>query len=73
MMHWYGGGWGYPMMAVTMLLFLGLVVLVVVALVRYLGGTDSPEAILARRFASGEIDEEEYRRRLAAVHGAPAP
>lgn len=26
-----------------------------------------PEHILARRFAMGEIDEEEYRRRLAAL------
>jgi putative membrane protein len=28
---------------------------------------DDPEQILARRFAAGEIDEEEYRRRLEAL------
>jgi putative membrane protein len=29
---------------------------------------DDPEQILARRFAAGEIDEDEYRRRLEALH-----
>lgn len=28
---------------------------------------DDPEQILARRFAAGEIDEEEYHRRLEAL------
>ena len=28
---------------------------------------DSPVAVLGRRFASGEVDEEEYRRRLAVL------
>ncbi|GAU67268.1 hypothetical protein SSP35_04_03530 [Streptomyces sp. NBRC 110611] len=31
----------------------------------------SAEQILAERFARGEIDEEEYHRRLAALRGAP--
>lgn len=30
----------------------------------------SPEAILAERFARGEIDEDEYHTRLAALRGA---
>jgi len=33
---------------------------------------DSPLAVLGRRFASGEIDEDEYRRRLAVLRGAPS-
>ena len=28
------------------------------------GGEDSPEAILKRRYASGEVDREEYERKL---------
>ena len=31
------------------------------------GGEPSPVDILRRRFASGEIDDEEFKRRLAAV------
>jgi len=34
---------------------------------------DSPQLVLARRLASGEIGEDEYRRRLAALHGEGAP
>lgn len=73
-MHWYGdgiGGWGYALMAINMILFWGLIIVGVVALVRYLGrgtagqpGTSGPERILAERFARGEIDEQEYQQRL---------
>jgi putative membrane protein len=35
------------------------------------GGPPPPEAILAERFARGEIDEDEYRARMAALHGQP--
>ena len=42
-----------------------------VALYRRLTGGRDPEAILARRFAGGEIDEEEYRRRLDAIRSRP--
>jgi putative membrane protein len=63
-------------------LFWALVIAGIVVLVRYLGRTGrassgqtrSPgraEAILAERFAQGEIDEEEYRRRLSVLRGAP--
>lgn len=85
-MMWYGtgmGGWGYALMTLSMLLFWGLVIGAIVALARYLGGAGragqatptratGPEGILAERFARGEIDEEEYRRRIAVVrHAAP--
>lgn len=29
------------------------------------GGDDSPEAILRRRYARGEIDDQEYERRMS--------
>lgn len=35
-------------------------------------GTD-PRQILAERYARGEIDEEEYRRRLATLSGTDDP
>jgi putative membrane protein len=74
------GGWAYLLMTVNMLLFWGLLVAAAVVLARYLGGGagaagrfarapgDAPEQILARRLARGEIDEEEYERRLSALH-----
>ncbi len=76
-MHWYGdgmGGWGFALMAINMILFWTLVITGVVALIRYLGrgtqgrpGATGPEQLLAERFARGEIDEEEYQRRLQVL------
>ncbi|MBM9507445.1 SHOCT domain-containing protein [Actinacidiphila acididurans] len=39
------------------------------------GGEHSPMAVLGRRFAAGEIDEEEYWRRMSVLeeHFARAP
>ncbi|MFI0716705.1 SHOCT domain-containing protein [Streptomyces inhibens] len=34
-------------------------------------GGPTPEQILAERYARGEIDEEEYQRRLATLRGSP--
>jgi putative membrane protein len=84
MMYWYGSGmsgWGYALMTISMVLFWGAVIAGIVALVRYAGRSGqqgaapsapppAPERLLAERFARGEIDEEEYRRRLAALRGA---
>ena len=81
MMFWWGqgmNGWGYALMSVSMVLFWGVVILGIVALVRYLGrsaqssdGAGGPrpsaEQVLAERFARGEIDEPEYTSRLAAL------
>jgi putative membrane protein len=78
------GGWGYVLMTLSMLLFWGLIIGAVVALVRYFGGAgravqvtpttpNGPERILAERFARGEIDEDEYRRRIAVVRHPAAP
>jgi putative membrane protein len=82
MMYWYGSGmtgWGYALMTISMVLFWGAVIFGIVALVRYVsrGGPQAgeptqpatPERLLAERFARGEIDEDEYQRRLAALRG----
>lgn len=78
-MYWYHHGmnaWGWFTMSIGTLLFWTVLVTVGVLLYRSLGrGSDrphtpadaSPERLLAERFARGEIDEEEYRRRLAVL------
>jgi putative membrane protein len=62
-------------------LFFALVITAIVAAVRYLGGPGHhhgpgahgalpgrrPEELLAERFARGDIDDEEYRRRVALL------
>ena len=87
-MMWFGdhmSGWGYALMGVGTLLFWGVIIAGIVVLVRYLsrgdaqGGAraaDRPptaEQVLAERFARGEIDEEEYRRRLDTLRGGGSP
>lgn len=85
MMFWSDhdmGGWGYAGMAIGMVLFWSLVVVGIIALIRYTTGAaqtriisapphssdyDSPEHLLAGRFARGEIDEAEYRHRLEVL------
>jgi putative membrane protein len=70
MMGWHLGlgGWGALVMVITWLLFWAAIVAGVVFLAR---GTaprpPAPAELLAGRFARGEIDEEEYRSRLAAL------
>jgi len=76
---WNGGGWGWGawlFMAVMMVIFWGAVITGIVMAVRYYGrdrqnppppaaGGDSDTAmrVLDERFASGEIDAEEYTKR----------
>ena len=79
MMFWTDhavSGWGWALMAISMVLFWGLVVAVGVLLFRGVdqpkarssgGPRPSPEQLLAERFARGEIDEEEYRRRMTTL------
>ncbi|GAA3031029.1 SHOCT domain-containing protein [Streptomyces olivoverticillatus] len=82
----HGGGWGLFAMTVSMVLFWALIITVAVLLFRTLarpphdarhtGWQSGPapghaEQILAERYARGEIDEEEYARRLATLRGSP--
>jgi putative membrane protein len=84
MMYWGTGmnGWGMTMMTVSSLLFWGLVIAAVVALLRYTGRTTqhgvpatpatAPQQVLAERFARGDIDEDEYTRRLQVLNTGPS-
>jgi putative membrane protein len=78
MMMYYAdhmGGWGWLAMSLSAVVFWVLVITAIVLLVRYLRTASSiqppktPEQTLAERFARGEIDETEYRDRLAALNG----
>lgn len=67
---WPGYGEHMAWMGLWWIGGLALLVLLVWAIVRAAGssaaprGEDSPEAILKRRYARGEVDREEYERRL---------
>lgn len=79
MMFWYGNGmngWGWFGMAAGMVLFWALLITAAVLIFRTLDratersarhGPAAPEQILGERLARGEIDEEEYHRRLTAL------
>ncbi|MBB5916716.1 putative membrane protein [Nocardia transvalensis] len=75
-MMWYGNGmsgWGYGLMVTNMIIFWVVVITAIVVLVRYLGAASphrdgpGPRRVLASRYARGEIDEDEYRRRLRTL------
>ncbi|WP_245906535.1 SHOCT domain-containing protein [Mycolicibacterium palauense] len=76
----YGMGWGgWILTAVVTIAVIALIITAIVVAVRYLsGGQPQPgttnqshvhaaEAILAERLARGEIDDEEFRRRMAVL------
>ncbi len=81
MMFWYEhdmGWWGYAGMGIGMLLFWALIIVGIVALVRFSSGgpqdtraprgdVSSPEQLLAARFARGEINGGQYRDDLAVL------
>jgi putative membrane protein len=84
MWDWNGWGWWWVVMPLMMVAFWGAVAWVIVTVVRNdrtrpwtgenPGSPSTPtrseaERILAERFARGEIDAEEYRRRLDVLHG----
>ena len=73
---WSWGGW--LLMTAMMVAFWGLVAWVVVMAIRanraVTPQSPEPEGILGERFARGEIDEDEYLRRLNALrHGTKTP
>jgi putative membrane protein len=80
-MGWYGNGMGLGAWLFMGTFWVALLVLIVWLVVRLLpagnrpagGSVDSPEDILDRRFARGEIDEETYaaQRRALAAHRGP--
>jgi putative membrane protein len=85
MYGWDGWSWGgWVLMALAMVVFWALVITGVVITIHYVSGgsthanphpaSGSPRAedVLSERFARGEIDEDEFRRRIAVIreHGA---
>jgi putative membrane protein len=76
MMGWYGSGMGWGAWLFMGAFWLALLSLVVWLVVRLLpsanragggGPRETPEEILDRRFASGEIDEQTYARQRVAL------
>jgi putative membrane protein len=69
----YGSGWGMAMMFFSNLIFLALLIgggYLVYRAVRGDTGTARPdraEQLLGERYARGEIDEDEYQRRLGVL------
>ncbi|MET0474520.1 MAG: SHOCT domain-containing protein [Mycobacterium sp.] len=84
MMYWYGhdmGWWGYASVAILMAVFWVLVIAAIAAMAKYLVAdrpqqrdaffaSASPDDVLAARFARGEINEAEYRDRVAVLREA---
>jgi putative membrane protein len=85
MMFWSDhdmSGWGYTGMVIGMVLFWALIIVGIIALIRFSTGAtqnrpvaqpqpysdyETPEQLLAGRFARGELDETEYRHRLEVL------
>lgn len=74
----FGGGW-WVLMMVGMIVFWGLIIAAVFWVVRELarsraahGALETPDGMLDRRFALGEISADEYRERKAVLAGAPS-
>jgi putative membrane protein len=82
MMYYYGSGmngWALTLMIIGNVVFWGLLIFAAIALFRYTkrGQVDlssptasTPEQVLAQRFARGDIDEDEYTRRLQVLGGS---
>ncbi|MDH6193999.1 putative membrane protein [Mycobacterium frederiksbergense] len=76
---WDGGygGWGWIVTAGVLTLLFAVVIIGIVLAVRYLSGehrgvagapqTRGAEDVLGERLARGEIDDDEYRRRMTAL------
>jgi putative membrane protein len=89
MMFWSNhdmSGWGYAGMIIGMVLFWALIIVGIIALIRFSAGAtqtravpqaepysdcESPEQLLASRFARGEVDGTEYRHRLEVLRATP--
>lgn len=65
-MMWWSGAWGWEAwlaMALMMAAFWGVLIWAALAVVRSSGRDRDGASILAERFARGEIDDDEFRRR----------
>jgi putative membrane protein len=76
-MGWHMDDWGWGgwlLMTASMVAFWALVAWVVAAAIRAARPpsprTSDPERILAERFATGEIDDDEFHRRLDSLRDA---
>lgn len=75
-MMWWNGGWSWwawCVMGGMMLVFWVVVAWVIVTVVRFNRESPtvsrSPEDILSERYARGEIEQDEFEQRRAALHG----
>ena len=68
---YWGGGWWMAGAWLTMLLFWALVIVGIVALLKFVitrgaaprsGGSDTPLEILRRRYAAGELTREQFEQ-----------
>jgi len=69
---WNMTGWGWTWMGLFPVLLIIAVALVMQLFMRgsgsqQIGEEDSAREVLRRRFAAGEIDEDEFNRRLASL------
>jgi putative membrane protein len=79
---WHQGGWGFGgwvLMTLAMIVFWAVVITAVVLVIRQLAGGGShrnlsgagaartAEDVLAERYARGEIDDDEFRKRVALL------
>ena len=63
--HWDGPGPWWPIFPILWLLVIGGIIFAITRFSRRrYGGTHTGEARLAERYATGEINEDEYRERL---------
>lgn len=70
--HWDGSEAWWPVIPIAWLLIIGVIVTTFVLISRRRQAQAGPragEAVLAQRFAAGEIDEQEYRERLTVLKG----
>jgi putative membrane protein len=67
--HWGHGGW-WPIFPILWFLLIGFVVFAIFRRRRFGGPChhgQSSESVLRERFARGEIEEDEYRKRLEVL------
>jgi putative membrane protein len=72
MMWGYYDGWNWLWMAPMMILFWGGIILLAVFVIRSLTGSRSNDQamdVLRRRFASGDITQDEFEKRRKALQG----